>query len=212
MHVVTRKNSNGSYFYKTYSILVVTLQPSNVKASQGLQQCLQALKAMEMIWPSASRAWELLKGVKVKIDGAVPHSGHGPETLKRPAEGVFGNGKDPTTSRPSTSEQGEVNDGASHEVNGAPDVGTRVVAQMLGLDMPGVIPSTSYLPGYEWWPHGRGGSAAAPWQSSSSVNSSFASPDALAFDVHSPEGDWMSCPAGSWPSYPFDPVTNQFGV
>lgn len=29
---------------------------------------------------------------------------------------------------------------------------TRIMAHMLGLDIPGVEPSASYLPGYEWWP------------------------------------------------------------
>lgn len=28
----------------------------------------------------------------------------------------------------------------------------RLLAHMLGLDLPGAEPSSSYLPGYEWWP------------------------------------------------------------
>lgn len=35
---------------------------------------------------------------------------------------------------------------------GVQDMSNRLLAQMLGLDIPGIEPSTSYYPGYEWWP------------------------------------------------------------
>lgn len=35
---------------------------------------------------------------------------------------------------------------------GIQDISTRMMAHMLGLDIPGIEPSTSYYPGYEWWP------------------------------------------------------------
>ena len=38
---------------------------------------------------------------------------------------------------------------------GFQDMSTQIMAQMLGLDIPGIEPSTSYLPGYEWWPRSR---------------------------------------------------------
>ena len=39
-----------------------------------------------------------------------------------------------------------------NNVNGVQDISTRLMAHMLGLEVPGVEPSTSYYPGYEWWP------------------------------------------------------------
>ncbi len=38
------------------------------------------------------------------------------------------------------------------------------MAHMLGLEIPGVEPSTSYYPGYEWWPRNHGGSSQQPPQ------------------------------------------------
>ncbi|KAF7337482.1 Zn(2)-C6 fungal-type domain-containing protein [Mycena sanguinolenta] len=46
-------------------ITTLTLRPSNPQASLGFQQCLAALKEMEITWPSAARAYELLNGVKL---------------------------------------------------------------------------------------------------------------------------------------------------
>lgn len=40
--------------------------------------------------------------------------------------------------------------------NGVQDLSTRIMAHMLGLDIPGIEPSTSYYPGYQWWPRNSG--------------------------------------------------------
>jgi hypothetical protein len=40
-------------------------------------------------------------------------------------------------------------------------LGTRIMAHMFGFHAPGVEPSTSFLPGYEWWPRSDGGSRSA---------------------------------------------------
>jgi len=40
----------------------------------------------------------------------------------------------------------------SNSTTGVQDISTRLMAHMLGLEIPGVEPSTSYYPGYEWWP------------------------------------------------------------
>lgn len=37
-------------------------------------------------------------------------------------------------------------------VNGVQDLNMRIMAHMLGLDIPGIEASTSFYPGYEWWP------------------------------------------------------------
>lgn len=41
---------------------------------------------------------------------------------------------------------------------GVQDLSSRIMAHMLGFEVPGVEASTSYYPGYEWWPRGQGGS------------------------------------------------------
>ncbi|EEB87550.1 hypothetical protein MPER_15061, partial [Moniliophthora perniciosa FA553] len=46
-------------------ILTLTLRPSNVQASQGLRQVMTALKDMAVLWPSASRALDLISGVRL---------------------------------------------------------------------------------------------------------------------------------------------------
>ncbi|KAF5385325.1 hypothetical protein D9615_001196 [Tricholomella constricta] len=132
-------------------ILTLTLRPSNLQASLGFQQCMAALKDMEMVWPSASRAWELLNGVKMGSDN-IPPQIHFPDRQKRPADAAFGQEKS------SDYLQREAFKGPANETpdregeNGVQELGTRIMAHMLGLHIPGIEPSTSYYPGYEWWP------------------------------------------------------------
>jgi hypothetical protein len=45
---------------------------------------------------------------------------------------------------------------------GVQDISTRLMAHMLGLEIPGVEPSTSYFPGYEWWPRLNQGAPPPP--------------------------------------------------
>ncbi|GLB35813.1 putative fungal specific transcription factor [Lyophyllum shimeji] len=132
-------------------ILTLTLRPSNLQASLGFQQCMAALKDMEMVWPSASRAWQLLNGVKMGSEN-VPPQMHFPDRNKRPADAAFGQEKS------SDYLQREAFKATIPEIsnadgeNGVQALGTRIMAHMLGLHIPGVEPSTSYYPGYEWWP------------------------------------------------------------
>lgn len=141
-------------------ILALTIQPGNVEASVGLKQCMGALKEMEVVWPSASRAWELLNGVHIRA-----HT-HAPDVIpqypntdrnKRDARDAFGEeksseyfprevfGATPMAPDP-------VSDNGFNNTTGVQDISTRLMAHMLGLELPGVEPSTSYFPGYEWWP------------------------------------------------------------
>ena len=97
-----------------------------------------------MVWPSASRAWDLLNGVK--MDNVLQPQFHDPARYKRPADDAFGHeeclpGEVQTTTE--VHHEGE---------NGVQDLGTRIMAHMFGFHVPGVEPSTSLLPGYEWWP------------------------------------------------------------
>ncbi|KAK7007048.1 Zn(2)-C6 fungal-type domain-containing protein [Favolaschia claudopus] len=104
-------------------ISTLALRPSNPQASLGFQQCLTALKEMEITWPSAARAFEL---------------------HKRHAEDAFGQDR---------SSEYPLRDGAQfgQNVDGVQDVANKLMAHMLGLDIPGVEPSTSFYAGCDWW-------------------------------------------------------------
>ncbi|KAF8899084.1 fungal-specific transcription factor domain-containing protein [Infundibulicybe gibba] len=131
-------------------IVTLTLRPANLEASLGLRQCMAALKEMEMVWPSAARAWEMLNGVKLGtaniLDIQPPPS---ERTHKRLAEDAFGQEHSSTPQPAAFNTLGETDLVGE---NGVQDFSTRIMAHMLGLDIPGVEPSTSYYPGYEWWP------------------------------------------------------------
>ncbi|KAF8215918.1 fungal-specific transcription factor domain-containing protein [Mycena galopus ATCC 62051] len=122
-------------------ISTLTLRPSNPQASLGLcfQQCLTALKDMEIIWPSAARAYELLNGVKLGALNAPPPT-NSADRHKRHAEAAFGQDRPPDYP---LREFGQ-NDGVQ-------DVANKLMAHMLGLDIPGVEPSTSFYTGCDWW-------------------------------------------------------------
>ncbi|CUA68348.1 Lactose regulatory protein LAC9 [Kluyveromyces lactis NRRL Y-1140] [Rhizoctonia solani] len=59
-----------SYYVFSASIMHVTLlmmNPEDVQAQMGLQECMTALEAMNTTWPSAGRAFELLNESKMNI-------------------------------------------------------------------------------------------------------------------------------------------------
>ncbi|KAF8971739.1 fungal-specific transcription factor domain-containing protein [Flammula alnicola] len=122
-------------------ILTLTIRPENVEATVGLQQCMLALKDMAVVWPSASRAWELLNGVQLRL-------AHNRRPLSRR------NIRSAWAPEPAAA-----NNNMQNNTNGVQDISTRLMAHMLGLEVPGVEPSTSYFPGYEWWPRNQGGSS-----------------------------------------------------
>jgi len=142
-------------------VLTLALRPENVESALGLQQLLNALKDLEHTWPSATRAWELLNGARVgnRVNPAytVPYQSRS----KRPAEDDFGSHVaipySPTQQEPITVNQQQQAAAAMASTmppssNGVQDISTRMMAHMLGLEIPGVEPSTSFFPGYEWWP------------------------------------------------------------
>ncbi|KAF6766696.1 fungal-specific transcription factor domain-containing protein [Ephemerocybe angulata] len=146
--------------------LTMNLLPDSVDASFGLKQCLAALKDMELAWPSAARAWELLNGVH--LGNSVSSSSYWEypqqDRSKRQAHDAFEDEKNSnylqTENYPALHDQ---QNGMSSE-NGVQDLSTRIMAHMLGLEMPGVEPSTSYFPGYEWWPRTNQGYPQPPPQ------------------------------------------------
>lgn len=118
-----------------------------------------------MVWPSASRAWDLLSGVQLKCDAPPTEHSNSPGGQKRQAEVAF------APEKSSDYLQREAFGGLNNNTPpaeqmqppepGVQDLSTRIMAHMLGLDIPGIEPSTSFYPGYEWWPRngqGQGGS------------------------------------------------------
>jgi hypothetical protein len=86
----------------------------------------------------------------VQYHGNVTPFEAGPERNKRPAEEPLGNGKTSELLKREVFSSGILEKAPSPP--GASDSETQLMAHMLGLDIPGVQASTSYFPGYEWWP------------------------------------------------------------
>ncbi|KDR85752.1 hypothetical protein GALMADRAFT_384548 [Galerina marginata CBS 339.88] len=143
-------------------ILTLTIRPENVEASVALQNCMTALKEMGVIWPSASRAWDLVNGVQLRSQAPAlvlssPEKQYqNTDRNKRDAEDAFGVEKAPASLQREAFAAPDASDQLEHNFNeslsGVQDISTRLMAHMLGLEVPGVEPSTSYYPGYEWWP------------------------------------------------------------
>lgn len=196
------------------------MRPSNTRASLGLRQCLTALKEMEVrvwacvlllrilialvqiIWPSAGRAWALLEGVKVQLDNVHTADSQGDDRRKRHADDAFGHEKNSDyLSREAFGTA--LSQQPQHEPQGVQDINTRIMAHMLGLDVPGIEPSTSYYPGYEWWPRQDGQEQAQmqalPTPQLCPVPTTFDSPASLE--------EWLraaSMAGKSAPNYGFD--------
>ncbi|KAE9408528.1 hypothetical protein BT96DRAFT_970469 [Gymnopus androsaceus JB14] len=60
------------YYIFSASIMHITsisFSPNDPQARMGLRKCINVLTAMQVLWPSATRALELLEGSKVDLDG-----------------------------------------------------------------------------------------------------------------------------------------------
>jgi hypothetical protein len=70
-----------------YHRFIVSTYPADPQARMGLARCMDALKRMEIVWPSAGRALELLAGSKFNLQEAelAKLSNH-PDRRKRSAE------------------------------------------------------------------------------------------------------------------------------
>jgi hypothetical protein len=157
-----------------------------------------------MVWPSASRAWELLDGVKGSPDIARPSLGNtAGGQHKRPAE-------DSTTKEESTvlqsgaGEKSGQNDPPLHGSYNVQGAGNGIATEMLGLDVRDAAPSASYLPYQEWWAPIRADGLPPAGQSSVMGPASF--PSTLEFDRQPSVDDWMSNLVDSRSVYVFDPA------
>jgi hypothetical protein len=102
----------------------------------------------QMIWPAASKAKDLLNGANVQYQGLLTPLANAPDRCKRPAEDIS------TVDNVSEAPRPEAfvgYDKLSPSFSAGPE-DTRIMARMLGLEIPGVQASTSYFPGYEYWP------------------------------------------------------------
>lgn len=129
-------------------IVTLTLSPSNVQAYVGLRQLLAGLREMQGTWPNAGRIWDLLNGAKVQVDTNLPQLEQSIDRQKRGADAAFGRATSPDLLQYSDAPIFE----PMTQTGGIQDISTRMMAQMLELDIPSIDPSTSYYPGYEWWP------------------------------------------------------------
>lgn len=170
-----------------------------------------------MLWPSAARAWELLSGAKIGPD-AHQHPTASPERHKRDADDAFGHEKNSDyLQREAFSSTGGEQQPIFPQGNdpGVQDLSTRIMAHMLGLDVPGIEPSTSFYPGYEWWPRtnpGQGHSQLSsnqgtPLLHGASDTSIMAAP-MTDYDVRNNDA-WLQSGAAN-PGYSFD--YNSYGL
>lgn len=90
MHVTTRKFIlvyviNASLLTCLHDLVSTYL--TDPQAGMGLSKCMEALQSMEIVWPSAGRALELLRGSKVNLEESelAKLSNH-PDRRKRSAE------------------------------------------------------------------------------------------------------------------------------
>lgn len=138
-------------------VVTLTMRPSNVQTSIALQRVLSALKEMSVRWPAGQRGWELISGAHTHVSDPTFQSMpvNGQQRQKRAADDAFGLGDKVSDVLQQEAFEERTGGGAPQQpVRGGP-ASDRVLAHMLGLDIPGIEPSTSYLPGYQWWPRGQ---------------------------------------------------------
>jgi hypothetical protein len=113
------------------------------------------LNYFQVPWPAAKRSYDLLHGVKLQFDNVQAFPAGDQGRNKRPASDAF------DKERISDVLQREVFGPPSDESKataeigqsvGVQDLSTQLMAHILGLDVSGVVESTSYFPGYRWWP------------------------------------------------------------
>jgi hypothetical protein len=143
-----------------------SIYPNDPQARIGLFKCMDALQDMEVVWPSAARANELLRGSSVMANSLISSQAHIPfvshERQKRAAEdAVDVNGAyersqlqvGPSSNSPALG-QGYANTWRSTQLSGTPhDAGH---AQTFGAEHPadfvGVPLSASQSSSYYPWP------------------------------------------------------------
>ncbi|EED85250.1 predicted protein [Postia placenta Mad-698-R] len=138
-------------------VITLTRRPHDAQATLGLKECIDALRYMEGIWPSATRVRKLLEGVKVLRDEVTMslQSQQQPSRHKRSAEEALGAGQVEQDLSQSTYEGAGYSRGEVSQPSTAfeEDTTARLMMQTLGLNVPGLDASPSYYGGYQFWPH-----------------------------------------------------------
>jgi hypothetical protein len=154
-------------------------------------------RVIKMIWPSASRARELLNGAKVELNDTCSH-GSDSRRPKRQAEAAFHNDAVLITEGSAFGRVEQSSRGTLRE--GVQQLGTQTQNQMLGLDSLPVKPSSSYIPGAsdstEWLD-----STASP-RSPMMLHGAYSSPNVTLGAQRLPD-DWMPCVSDIRPGYTF---------
>ncbi|EMD41895.1 hypothetical protein CERSUDRAFT_120801 [Gelatoporia subvermispora B] len=139
-------------------VITLTRRPQNAQATKGLIQCISALKLMEVTWPSAIRVRTLLEGAKVDLDQTSSQPGATPARQKRSAEAAWGaEHSHEVLQRQAYAQhhyqapqyQPEANNAATPQQGPS---GSRILPDTLGTNLSGMEASTSFYPGYQWWP------------------------------------------------------------
>ncbi|TDL17280.1 hypothetical protein BD410DRAFT_730171 [Rickenella mellea] len=134
----------SAYLFSAGVMHIATLSsnPSDAQSSRGLQQALSSMRAMEVVWPSAVRVRELLSGAKLRVEI--------PKQILRPADQCRRE-SETGLHKPQSSPSCVIAKPRPHApiVSYTPsaaerDMSTRLMAHMLGLDIPYIEPSTCY--------------------------------------------------------------------
>ena len=170
------------------------------------QFLLDVPRPLKLIWPSAQRALEWLNEAKTGLDTASTQVMQRPERHKRQADDAFGT--DTSTEYHHSDAFTEYETGNSAQISNDTNMSTRIMAEMLGLELPGISPPSLYTSGYEWWPRVK--HEASSSSSSSSMNTFSTSPTGSNFSSHD-TNPWLRGTPGSMQDYSFDlppPPTN----
>lgn len=171
---------------------------------------------MSILWPSASRANDLLQGVRLEFDTQSQASNV--TRVKRHVDDAFGQEKNSDYLEREAFRAGGEGEQQQQELArasgepGVQDLSTRIMAHMLGLDIPGIEPSTSYYPGYQWWPTPRQaqGQPAPPMlQSQMTQHPSYSQ---VSNVQRRPSGDFNNVYSGPGPVAGWAPVPESGGI
>ncbi|EPQ60261.1 hypothetical protein GLOTRDRAFT_134976 [Gloeophyllum trabeum ATCC 11539] len=168
-------------------IVTLKLRPNNPQASLGYEQVIRASRSIAQTWSSAQRVLDLLNSVRLQYERVTGNLINPPPRQKRSADEGGEKSSDLLQRRAfGTSPEPEPEE--------APEVSRRILANMLGLDVPGIEPSTSFFPGYEWWPRSPSTSSRSletSWSRASNTPSSSAPPPVPSVQTHPRIVDWQ---------------------
>lgn len=127
----------------------------------------------------------------MQVDTNLPQLEQNIDRQKRGADAAFGRATSPDLLQYSDAPIFE----PMTQTGGIQDISTRMMAQMLGLDIPSIDPSASYYPGYEWWPRASTASLQPYLQPSVVGDHGQASFPNVGYPVNEANQNWASIPS-----------------